>query len=242
MPDIHPHADLLEQAYPYALDALSDQDRRAVEDMLDRADESTADLFRATVRELRDTLASMTAVDAVPAPARVEEALQRALDRADNTVSPLRRARRARGLRWLAAAAAAAVVIGLGAGIAVYRSQSHHADEPTAQQILTHGDVREQKAPVTGGGTITVDASRELGAAIVSFDAVSAPPAGHVYQLWLISGSGQVRSAGVVPNLPTVAAPILMRFDDAGQLAMSVEPTGGSTAPTTQPVVAVPLA
>lgn len=67
MTDIPRHADLPDLAYPYALDALSPADRRAVEHALDRADEPTATEFRATVRAVRDTLAAMTAADSVPA-------------------------------------------------------------------------------------------------------------------------------------------------------------------------------
>ncbi|WP_194818747.1 anti-sigma factor domain-containing protein [Nocardia sp. XZ_19_385] len=237
MPDIHPHTDLPDLAYPYALDALTAAERRAVEHMLDRADEATAAAFRATVYDLRETLAAMTVVDAVPAPPSVEQALLRALDAQLGEESKHRPA----GRRWLALAAAVAVAIGIGAGITVYRSQSPDIGPVTAQQVATHGDAREQTVPVTGGGTITVTASRELGAAIVSFAGVAAPPPQHTYQVWLVGDTGAADSVGVLDALPTSRAPMLMRFGDAGQLAVSVEPAGGSLAPTTRPVVDVPL-
>ncbi|MBL1077154.1 anti-sigma factor [Nocardia sp. 2] len=235
MPDIHPHEDLLELAFPYALDALDDTDRRAVEHLLDRADDATAAEFRATVRELRETLADMTTVDAVPAPPSVEAALLRALDeRTTLDRSP------SRVLRRLAAAAAVVVAIGIGVGITVARNNSPAPAEITAERVITHGDTRTSTTPVTGGGTMTVHTSRELGAATVAFDAVPAAPDGRVYQMWLIPPNGTPRSAGVLATLPTDTSPMLVRTGDADQVAMSTEPPGGSPAPT-DPRVLAPL-
>ncbi|AYF75858.1 anti-sigma factor [Nocardia yunnanensis] len=253
MPDLQPDADLLDLAHPYALDALSSTERAAVERRLDDADESTAAAFRSAVRDLRETLAAMTVIDAVPAPPSVEESLQRLLDeqqrpageRTDpahaTTPRPVARLDRRRALRWTAVAAAAAVAVGLGAGILVHRSHSGATGDLTAQQISTHADTRQHTVPISGGGTLTVDSSPQLRAALVSFDAVPAPPAGHTYQLWLISTAGQASSAGVLTTLPAAGAPMLMRFGDAGQLAVSIEPAGGSPAPTTTPIAGVPL-
>ncbi|WP_280272976.1 anti-sigma factor [Nocardia wallacei] len=241
MPD-HDDADLLELAYPYALDALSADERRVVERRLEDAPESVADDFRATVHDLRETLATMTIVDAVPAPPDLEARVQRALDlHLDGAADPVLAVGPALRMRWLAAAAAIVVAVGAGAGIAVYRSQSHDAGEITAEQIDAQPDGRESVAPVTGGGTVTVHMSRRLDAAVVSFETVPNPPADRTYQLWLISPAGQVRSAGVLPGLPGAQAPLLLRFGDAVQLALSIEPAGGSPAPTTEPIAGVPL-
>ncbi|MBF6175308.1 anti-sigma factor domain-containing protein [Nocardia blacklockiae] len=284
MPDLPTPADLLDLAYPYALDALSDEERRTIEQLLDEADEATAAEFRTTVRELRETLAAMTVVDAVPAPPELEARLQAALDaqlaEAESDTAPsthdpaqdrptsahdsanedaasLRDSGQdgptvlhgsARGgvgsrfgqrMRWLAAAAAVVVAVGAGVGIAVYRSQSH-TEGVTAQQVVEHGDARVETVPVTGGGTISVTASRELDAAVVSFDTVPAAPADRAYQLWLISGA-QVRSGGVLGALPSASAPLLVRVGGADKLAVSLEPAGGSVAPTTDPIAGVPL-
>lgn len=239
MPEPHAAGDLLDLAYPYALDALPEDERRAVEDLLARTDESTAAVFRAMVRELRETLASMTVVDAVPAPPNVEETLQRALDAEADAAAPP--SHRHRGVRWLAAAAAIAVVLGVGAGITVYRNQSHDDGSLTALQVRTHADARAQTLPVTGGGTVEVSVSRELRAAVVSFETVPAPPAAHTYQLWLIAAGGPPESAGVFDTLPGNGSPLLIRIGDAGQLAVSIEPAGGSQAPTTSPIVGVTL-
>ncbi|MFI5775721.1 anti-sigma factor domain-containing protein [Nocardia sp. NPDC051570] len=237
MPDIHPHDELLELAYPYALDALAEPDRRSVERMLARADDATAAAFRATVRDLHETLADMTIMDAVPVPSNIEEALLRELDER-NAPAPHRD--RARLMRWLSAAAAIVVAIGLGVGIAVIRSQSHESSDITAQQVITHADTRSETTPVTGGGSMTVSTSRELGAATVTFDAVPPAPTGRTYQMWLIDAAGRPQSAGVLDTLPGSRTPMLLRTGDAGEVAMSIEPTGGSTTPT-DPRVKAPL-
>ncbi|MET9490618.1 anti-sigma factor [Nocardia sp. NPDC006630] len=239
------HADLLELAIPYALDALADTERLEIEERLGRAGESVAAEFRATVRDIREAMAAMTVVDARPAPPALEAALQRALDQqiaesgsGATQVTPLR-ARRAVTLRWIAAAAAVVVAIALGTTIAVHRSGTTDSGAITASQVLTHSDTRAATEELTGGGTVTVNASRELDAATVSFAAVPAAPADHTYQLWLLPPGGQPKSAGIVASLPTDREPMLMHLEHAQGIAVSVEPAGGSDQPTTTPLVAV---
>lgn len=246
MPE-YTHPELLDLAYPYALDALSDADRRAVEQLLSSADDTAADAFRATVHDIRETMATMTVVDAHPAPPEVEAALHRALDQRSGVSGsgvtdpiPLR-PRRSRSVRWLAAAAALVAVLALGATVAVYRSDAPGPSTVTAEQVRTHSDTRAATIEVAGGGTITINASRDLNTATVSFAAVPTAPTGHTYQLWRISQGAQPQSVGVLDTLPTERAPMLMRLDNAAQVALSIEPTGGSNQPTTGALVAVPV-
>ncbi|GAB4588132.1 anti-sigma factor [Nocardia sp. IFM 10818] len=262
MPDITRSGDLAEFAHPYALDALTEAERRSVEALLSRADEVDAASFRATVREIRETLATMTAVDAQDAPAALEASIQRALDEQIAAEAAAERSGRApgmtpepregirperaaalrsrRALGWLAAAAAvAALVIG---GLVVKDLVQHRDSETlTAERIRTERDARTETAGLAGGGSVTVDTSRVLDAALVFFDGVPAPAPGRAYQLWLIPEGGTPVSAGVPETLPTENAPLLVRLGDARTLAVSIEPVGGSPQPTTDPIVAVPL-
>lgn len=239
MPDHSPDADLLEYAYPYALDALPDTEREALEERVRNADTAAAAEFRATVRDVRETLASLTIVDAHPAPPRVEESLQAALDRQSGSVTPL--PRRVRPMRWLAAAAALIVALGIGAVITMDLAPHRDRATVTAQELRAEPDARETSRPVTGGGTATVIASPRLDIALLSFGEVPAAPATRTYQLWLIPQDGQPVSAGVLPTLPTANDPMLLRLNHAQLVALSLEPAGGSVLPTTDPVVAVPL-
>lgn len=241
MPEHH-EPDLLELAYPYALDALTPSEHQAVEQLLNTADENTAADFRRTVREIRETLAVMTTVDAHPAPPGLEAALQRALDdQLDTTPRESPSEHRVYGRRWALAAAALIVMIAIGVVIAVTMGRSGESGHVTAEQVLTHADTHGRTEQVTGGGTITVRSSRELNTATVSFAEVPDPPSGHAYQLWRIPQAGQPQSVTVFAALPTDRAPLLMRLDRAEQVALSVEPAGGSPQPTTTPVVAVPI-
>ncbi|TLF94933.1 anti-sigma factor [Nocardia cyriacigeorgica] len=250
MSDDARRGELLDLAYPYALDALSEADRRETERLLDEADESTAAEFRGTVRAVLETLASMTVVDAVPAPPNVEEALLRAIDEQSGAVDEQagavavlsERRRRARRVRWLAAAAAVVVAIAAGAGVAAYLGREDDSGQVTAQQVITEPDTRNRVVEVANGATMSVFSSPGLAAAAVSFDDMPPPPPGKVYQMWLIPDGGQPYSAGVMETVPTPQAPQVIRIGDAAQLAVSVEPEGGSDQPTTDPVVAVPLA
>ncbi|WP_067564755.1 anti-sigma factor [Nocardia acidivorans] len=235
MPEHH-EDDLLELAYPYALDALTESERESVEQLLNDADEPTATDFRRTVREIRETLAAMTTTDAHPAPPSVEEALQRALDEQLGTTSLNAR----RGRRRLLAAAALIAVIALGAVIAVTVNRSGESASVTAEQVRTHADTHGETAQLAVGGTITVNASRDLNTATVSFAQVPNPPDGRSYQLWSIPRAGQPHSVTVFSTLPTDSAPLLIRLDQAAQIALSVEPAGGSPQPT-DPVGAVPV-
>jgi anti-sigma-K factor RskA len=65
------------------------------------------------------------------------------------------------------------------------------------------------------------------------------PPAGHVYQAWRIDGGAPV-SLGVVE---TTSGSVAMHADLEGAtaVAISVEPVGGSPAPTTNPVLVAEL-
>ncbi|WP_306357759.1 MULTISPECIES: anti-sigma factor [unclassified Nocardia] len=238
MPDRSPDTDLLDLAYPYALDALSDEERAAVEERVRTADAAAATAFRDSVRDIRETLAALTVVDAHPAPDHVEASVQAALDRQLSAAAP---AARTWPVRWLAAAAVLILAIGVGAFLAVDRAQQRDSGAVTAQRVLAEPDARQTRASVTGGGDIVVTTSARLDAAAVSFDAVPAAPPNHTYQLWLIPEGGQPVSAGVLDALPAADDPAVVPLDHADLLALSVEPTGGSDQPTTDPVVAVPL-
>ncbi|WP_019927315.1 anti-sigma factor [Nocardia sp. BMG111209] len=236
MTDIPRHADLPDLAYPYALDALSPADRRAVEHALDRADEPTATEFRATVRAVRDTLAAMTAADSVPAPPHLEAALLAALPAAPKPARPLGISRR------LLAAAAAVLILGSATGIGAVAYHNHHVSATiTAQQIRTHADAQVRTIAVAGGGTLIVDASRQLDAAAIALDTVPRPATGHTIQLWLIPAAGQPHSAGLLDTLPTAGDPLIVHLGDAGTVAVTIEPAGGSPLPTTDPIAAVPI-
>ncbi|MFI5714832.1 anti-sigma factor domain-containing protein [Nocardia sp. NPDC051750] len=150
------------------------------------------------------------------------------------------RQRRIRRVGWFAAAAAVVVAIGIGIGILDQRTGEPPGGTVSAQEVRDQPDARTSTTEL-GGGTLTVHVSAELGAATVSFDAVAAPPDGSDYQLWLIDAAGVPRSAGVLDRLPAEGSPYVTEFAVSDQLAVTLEPDGGSPAPTGTPLGAIAL-
>ncbi|MGW4365339.1 anti-sigma factor [Nocardia takedensis] len=237
--------DLRELAFPYALDALDDLERRAVENSLRAADADTAAEFTSTVRALRETLAAMTMVDAVPPPADLEAAVLRTVAEHPRTRTgteplPTRPAPRTHRGRWLVAAAAATVVVAVGATVAVVANRTEERDDTvTAEVVLEQPDTRSRTVPVATGGTLTVYTSERLAAAGVTFDEVADPGPGRSYQLWLIPPEGAPRSAGVLDTVTTGAPALVTAYQPTDTLALTLEPAGGSPQPTTDPLAAV---
>lgn len=226
----------LDDAYPYALDALDPQQRRAVDDRLEAAGPEEAEQFHTAVCRIQETLASLTVVDSVPPPARLEAALMQALDRLDPQVRPLIRRDSRWRLRWLTVAAAAIIAVGAGAGIAVVIDRTGDKPETlTAQQVLEEPDSRSSSVPMTGGGEMTVHQSTALGAAAVSLGDMPTLPADRAYQLWLIPDGGTPQSVALMDGRTSVVTPVA----GADTLAVTVEPAGGSPGPTTSPIVSM---
>ncbi|MGW4248648.1 RskA family anti-sigma factor [Nocardia sp. NPDC004722] len=74
--------ELLDLAYPYALDAVTQRERRGIERRRARADRLTAAEFDRMVAALYDTLAELVIVDICSPPEGLEARVLRVLDRA----------------------------------------------------------------------------------------------------------------------------------------------------------------
>ncbi|GGL26674.1 anti-sigma factor [Nocardia jinanensis] len=290
MPDTSPpdspenSGDLLDLAFPYALDAVATAEGAEIEQRLHTADPSTVRAFDGTVREVREAMAALSVLDAQAPPARVEARIRAALDGvpgARSTVQGIARPdsppddalgstestqadpattrpgaggaaesahardrKRALSRRWALAGAAAAVVVAVGIAVGV-GVVAQRGDEPagtvTAQEVLAQPDARTASTPIGAAGVLTVHVSDALSAATVSFAATPAPPPGSDYQLWLIDASGIPRSAGVLTDLPGASDPYVTEFTGSDQLAITLEPDGGSPAPTSDPLAALTL-
>jgi anti-sigma-K factor RskA len=112
--------------------------------------------------------------------------------------------------------------------------------------LLSAPDALVASAATSAGGTATVVASR--GAAAMVFTSVGLPvlPPTSVYELWFI-GAGGARPAGLVPAAPPPGTgqgtpPVLAAGLSGGDaVGVTVEPIGGSAAPTTPPIVVLTL-
>ena len=240
-PDIH----ALSGAY--ALDALEPQEKADFERHLQSCAACDAEL-----RSLRNTVAALAdgATEAPPDRLRASvlagisevRPLPPVVDAGPAEV--LAAHRRTRPSAWLLLAAVVLGVFALGAGWRAVSLQQQVTQLSSAasdlNSLLTAPDATTVTGPVTTGGQATVVISRTRGQAALATAGLTPAPAGYVYQAWFIPNSGAPVSAGVLDEHAALA---LLQGNPAtaATVGVTLEPDGGSTAPTSTPVIAIPL-
>jgi hypothetical protein len=236
----------------YALDALPEPELAEFERHLQHCPSCDAE-----VRGLRETVARLAMAQARQPPPGME---QRVLAAAYRTrqLPPLpsdrlRAARdRARVSRRFAsrpsriprrvaafaaaASVAAAVALGLTELSTQHQLQSTRASGAAITRVVTAPDARIETTRTSAGGSVTVVASAALREAVVTATGMASPPAGRVYQVWVMSSSG-ARSAGLMSGPSTLLASSVLPGDRIG---ITVEPAGGTLKPTTTPIAVLP--
>ena len=268
------HDELRELTGAYALGALSEADRRALESHL----EGCGDCAR-EVRELAVVAGGLAvAVPQVDPPAALRERVLRAALQSQIASPPVARIEPAASrpsalssslVSWLAAAAAiAAVALGLyalslrervgrleeqlreanvraeGAERGLQIARSGVDRERQISVVLNAPDVRpidligQKGAPSATGRAYW---SPTLGLVFTASN-LPAPAIGRQYQLWVIPiGTTTPVSAGMLDLSDNGRAMALVDPSTAarvGTVAVTLEPTGGVPAPTTEPVLA----
>ena len=232
----------------YALNALSAAEREAHESALRASDEA-----RNEATELQDTavLLGLAATPVTPSAdlrARLlaQVAVTPQLPAIEQDAAPGPAETRAR-LRWsrtattvASMAAAVALIIG---GVAVgTTSLRPDTDYQTAQMaaISSAPDVQQVDTTLDGGQQVTLRWSPELASSVIIVDGMDAAPSDHVYQLWYIDESG-ARAAGFLPVADGVESWQVLEGDmHAGDVVgVTVEPTGGSKKPSTDPIMVI---
>lgn len=241
----HDRPDVRDLLPAYALDAVDDVERRAVERLL-AADPDA----RRELDEYRDVVAAF-AVESAPPPALRDAVLARvaasaatvppAGESTGGVVVDLAAARRARRRRWtgLAAAVAAVVAVAVPTTVAVRATQEQSRLEARAdaiERMLADPDATILHGAVAGGGQASVLAAGDD----MYFRASDLPDAGddRDYQLWVVEPDGAVVSAGVL-DVQDGSTSRLVQGEPGVGMAVTVEPAGGSEQPTTEPVVAL---
>jgi anti-sigma-K factor RskA len=224
--------ELLELATPYALHAMSDEERANIDRRVAAAPSPVAAAFADEVRAVRETMAIVSAATAAEPPAHLRTATLAAVKTRDW-----------RQLSWRTAAfvsAAAAVVVGAAAfGIGVLMRP---ATPPTvAEQVLAAPDVRTVSRPLANG-TATVMFSRDRNAGVLVMNNVPPPSPGTVYQMWLLgakgpTSAGTMSTAAVAPSTTET----LTNLGSSTALAFTVEPGAGSPQPTSAILAELPL-
>jgi len=101
---------------------------------------------------------------------------------------------------------------------------------------LSFGDAQKVSIDFKDGSSASVFRSESKGRAVILTDGMAAPPPGKVYELWLQNSAGTMIPAGLMPRSPN--AKVLLRGDAsrATAVGITVEPDGGSKAPTSEPI------
>ena len=146
------------------------------------------------------------------------------------TVLPMRRRFR---LGTLAVAAAILAIFGIAAV-----AQPWQQDEgiSVADQVMTADDATHVKVNFDDGSTATVFRSAEEGKAVVVTENMAKAPPGKVYELWLQKPGGDMVPAGLMRGEGDQKQVLEGDAAKATAAAISVEPSGGSDAPTSDPV------
>lgn len=220
----------------YAVDALDDLERTRFEQHLAGCQDC-----RTEADELRQAAALLAEVVAVVPPAALRDRVLAAAD----TVRPLPPVRvTAQGARpsrraWLGLATAAAVVAIIGVGAAVLEPwrDDGTVQTPTAtERVLQAPDAATETLTFPGGASAELVRSEAQHRAVLITRAMPPAPDGKVYQVWFdMPGRGMV-SAAVMP--PKADQTVLLEGDAAVATGagITVEPTGGSAEPTSEPI------
>ncbi|WP_430296664.1 anti-sigma factor [Sinomonas sp. B1-1] len=152
--------------------------------------------------------------------------------------------------KWLAAAAAVLLVAAGGAGVWGLQVQKQRDDAlrqlavaasaPSAGmgRILAAPDAKVQEVTVPGGGTMLIVHSQTQSVGGVMTVGMPATPPGHVYELWLEDTSGTMQPAGLMPGGGgTTWNELTGGIGSSTAIGVTVEPAGGSPAPTTPPIL-----
>jgi anti-sigma-K factor RskA len=165
---------------------------------------------REQLAELNEGAAALAFGAVAPAPpARLRGSiLDAAAAERTNVVPLLRRRWVSRGLA-VAAAAAACIAVGIGVSL----SQSSH--------------------PQAISGSVLVGSN---GVATMHITSLPAAPSGKTYEAWVIPAGQQPIAAGLFPGGDDTTVQLRGTVPKHAVVAVTVEPDGGSTQPTTKPI------
>ena len=142
---------------------------------------------------------------------------------------------------WFAAAAAAVLIAVGGAAWSPWAS-----DQPTltalqqVEQASDSASVTSQKGQVTA----TLAYSRDLDRSAITVTGMPPAPDGKTYQLWYVGSDEVARPAGFITPAGDGHAEAVLdgHLTGAAAVGVTVEPAGGSSTPTTDPIMVMAVA
>lgn len=220
----------------FVLDALSPEEAEQFRRHL-----QSCAVCREEVRELREAAARMGAVEAAAPPPQLKSRVLAAADRTPQKPPRLGSSGTTPGpRRWaprlLAAAAAVVVLAGGAIGLnAVLNNDDGGGLQAAVVQVFEAGDAHVAEVETSHGPLRVATSPTENEMAVDTSDLVPLDRE-HVYQLWAIQDGSPV-SVGVLEDPKGGAA---MEMPATGtEVAITVEPAGGSEQPTGDPIAQV---
>ena len=127
----------------------------------------------------------------------------------------------------------AAVVFGVSNGTMRQQLSQAQASSQQVAAVLSARDATMMTGTVRGGGTVTIVMSHSMHALVFTAAGLHALPASRGYELWLI-GSAGVRPMAMFPQASDhmVGPVIASGLRPGDRLALTVEPAGGTSGPT----------
>ena len=241
-----------ELAGAYALDALDDAERERFERHLARCPACAED-----VRRMASTATALAmAVSTEPPPELKARVLAAAATTPQLPPRPAaatagsRHGRRVTRPDWFPRLALGVAAVGVAAAVVlavVTVSTQDRLDRLQTQNqaiaaVLAAPDAQIASAASSKGGTATVVLSYAEQKMIFTSTGLPALPDNKVYELWLLS-TGSAQPAGLLPE-PTdgKTAPVLAAgLTSADKVGVTVEPAGGTSSPTTTPILVMTL-
>lgn len=155
-----------------------------------------------------------------------------------------RPARRSRPIRAFALGAAFALAACLGIFAIAERPWEGPDEAERVGSIVAAPDARTfREASADGQGMLTVVVAPSQGTAVLTAEDLPSTTAGQVYQAWWFDAGGTPVSAGVLTSSTGARSVTVLSgsVDGAVAVAVTAEPDGGSTAPTSDPIGVVPV-
>ena len=224
----------------YALDALGRQESEAFERHLPHCGSCEAE-----VRGLRETAARLALARAHRPPARLERRVLAASYLTRQLPPPPRRPARGRlrgrprGRLWVPRPALALAAVGVAATLALGVTRLTTGHQPASSavgQVVGAPDARIQTMRTSADGVVTLIDSPSRRDAVLTAARLPSLPGRRVYQVWVIGPAG-ARSAGFLSG----TALVLTGVRAGERVGVTVEPAGGTSQPTTTPIVLMPV-
>ena len=223
---------------PYVLDALDADERNRFEAHLEQCPDCRTELggFQATATRLAEA-------ESQEPPAALRQRLMSAIGSIPQERPVVTSINHRGGLRrrlpQLVAAAAMVLGVAGAGGYLVERDRGDEQRDHVAEitRVLGAADADTKSLNFPDGGTVRLVTSESRDAAVVVADELPALEDDKVYQVWLIRGA-VAESQGTFTRSGDM---IMKDLADVDQVAVTVEPDGGSKKPTTDPIVDVPI-